>query len=60
MIGGIHDAAGSDHGAHGGFDDKSHTLSPQLWASQHPVISGTGALGAAGLGAWLAARRWTR
>ncbi|MCA2293876.1 SDR family oxidoreductase, partial [Mycobacterium avium] len=53
---------GSDHGAHGEFDDTSHAHSPQLWASQHPVISGTGALGAAGLGAWLAARarRWTR
>ncbi|ETB45514.1 short-chain dehydrogenase, partial [Mycobacterium avium 11-0986] len=45
---------GSDHGAHGEFDDTSHAHSPQLWASQHPVISGTGALGAAGLGAWLA------
>ncbi|ETB24490.1 short-chain dehydrogenase, partial [Mycobacterium avium 09-5983] len=44
---------GSDHGAHGEFDDTSHAHSPQLWASQHPVISGTGALGAAGLGAWL-------
>ncbi|ETB16103.1 short-chain dehydrogenase, partial [Mycobacterium avium subsp. avium 10-9275] len=43
---------GSDHGAHGEFDDTSHAHSPQLWASQHPVISGTGALGAAGLGAW--------
>ncbi|MBZ4559379.1 SDR family oxidoreductase, partial [Mycobacterium avium] len=53
---------GSDHGAHGEFDDTSHAHSPQLWASQHPVISGTGALGAAGLGTWLAARarRWTR
>lgn len=51
---------GSDHGAHGGFDDQSHALSPQVWASQHPVVSGTGALGAAGLGAWLAARRWAR
>ncbi|ETB38507.1 short-chain dehydrogenase, partial [Mycobacterium avium subsp. paratuberculosis 11-1786] len=43
---------GSDHGAHGEFDDTSHAHSPQLWASQHPVISGTGALGAAGLGTW--------
>jgi len=54
---------GSDHGARGEFDDNSHTHSPQLWASQHPVVSGTGALGAAGLGAWLAARagrRWAR
>ncbi|OJZ67915.1 short-chain dehydrogenase [Mycobacterium paraffinicum] len=50
---------GSDRGAHGGFHDKSHSMSPQLWASQHPVVSGTGALGAAGVGAWLA-RRWAR
>jgi NAD(P)-dependent dehydrogenase (short-subunit alcohol dehydrogenase family) len=44
---------GSDHGAHGEFDDKSHAHSPQLWASQHPVVSGTGAVTAAGLGALL-------
>ena len=46
---------GTDHGAHGGFDDRSHAHSPQLWASQHPVVSGTSAL-TAGLGALLAAR----
>ncbi len=54
---------GTDHGPRGQFDDKSHAHSPQLWASQHPVVSGTGALGAAGLGSWLAARagrRWAR
>jgi NAD(P)-dependent dehydrogenase (short-subunit alcohol dehydrogenase family) len=51
---------GSDHGAHGAFDDKSHTLSPQLWAAQHPIVTGTGALGAAGLGAWFAGRRRAR
>ncbi|OBK66676.1 SDR family oxidoreductase [Mycobacterium sp. 1165178.9] len=54
---------GTDHGARGQFDDKSHTHSPQLWASQHPVVSGAGALSAAGVGAWLAARagrRWCR
>lgn len=51
---------GSDHGAHGEFDDESHSHSPQLWASQHPVVSGSGALGAAGLGAWLAARAGRR
>lgn len=51
---------GSDHGARGEFDDESHSHSPQLWASQHPVASGTGALGAAGLGAWLAARAGRR
>ncbi len=46
---------GTDHGAHGGFDDQSHAHSPQLWASQHPVVSGTSAL-TLGLGALLAAR----
>ncbi len=46
---------GSDHGAHGEFDDQSHAHSPQQWASQHPVVSGTSALGA-GLGTLLAAR----
>jgi NAD(P)-dependent dehydrogenase (short-subunit alcohol dehydrogenase family) len=54
---------GTDHGPRGQFDDKAHTHSPQLWASQHPAVSGTGALSAAGLGAWLvarAARRWAR
>lgn len=51
---------GSDHGAHGEFDDESHGHSPQQWASQHPVLSGTGALGAAGLGACLAARAGRR
>ncbi|WP_331213477.1 enolase C-terminal domain-like protein, partial [Mycobacterium avium] len=53
---------GSYRAAHGEFDDTPHAHTPQLWASQHPVISATGALGAAGLGAWLAAgaRRWTR
>jgi hypothetical protein len=54
---------GTDHGPRGQFDDKSHTHSPQLWASQHPAVSGTGTLSAAGLGAWLvarAARRWAR
>jgi NAD(P)-dependent dehydrogenase (short-subunit alcohol dehydrogenase family) len=35
-----------DHGAHGRFDKRSHTRSPQLWASQH---HGTLAAGAAAL-----------
>jgi NAD(P)-dependent dehydrogenase (short-subunit alcohol dehydrogenase family) len=53
---------GTDHGPRGQFGDKSQVRSPQLWASQHPVVSGAGALSAAGL-AWLAARagrRWAR
>jgi NAD(P)-dependent dehydrogenase (short-subunit alcohol dehydrogenase family) len=51
----VDEEPGTDHGAHGGFDDKSHAHSPELWASQHPVVSSTGAL-TAGLGALLAAR----
>jgi NAD(P)-dependent dehydrogenase (short-subunit alcohol dehydrogenase family) len=41
---------GSDHGAHGEFDDQSHARSPQVWLTHHPVIGGAGALGL-GLGA---------
>lgn len=51
----VDEQPGSDHGAHGGFDGKSYAHSPELWASQHPVASSTGAL-TAGLGALLAAR----
>jgi len=38
--------SGHDHGAHGLFDDQSHSRSPQVWASQHH-----GALAAGGLAA---------
>ncbi|MCV7099944.1 SDR family oxidoreductase [Mycobacterium palustre] len=51
----VDDQPGSDHGAHGEFDDKSHADSPQLWFSQHPRAGGTGAL-TLGLGALLGAR----
>jgi NAD(P)-dependent dehydrogenase (short-subunit alcohol dehydrogenase family) len=51
----VDEEPGTDHGAHGGFDDQSHAHSPQLWASQHPVAGGGGAV-ALGLGALLAAR----
>jgi NAD(P)-dependent dehydrogenase (short-subunit alcohol dehydrogenase family) len=30
---------GTDHGAHGSFDDRAHARSAQLWMSQHPAIS---------------------
>jgi hypothetical protein len=39
--------AGHDHGAHGGFDGRSHDRSPQLWMSQHAgLVSGLTAGGA--------------
>jgi NAD(P)-dependent dehydrogenase (short-subunit alcohol dehydrogenase family) len=46
---------GHDYGAHGRFDHRSHSRSPQLWASQHHGVLAAGAalgaaLGAAGLG----------
>ena len=46
--------AGKDFGAHGAFDDRSHSRSAQLWASQHHgVVGAVAALGAAALaGAW--------
>ncbi len=40
---------GSDHGAHGVFDEQSHAYSPQLWLSQHPRLA-AGAAATAGLG----------
>jgi NAD(P)-dependent dehydrogenase (short-subunit alcohol dehydrogenase family) len=50
---------GSDHGAHGSFDSKSHNHSPQLWLSQHArqVTAAATAVTAAGLGGVLASRR---
>jgi NAD(P)-dependent dehydrogenase (short-subunit alcohol dehydrogenase family) len=34
-----------DHGAHGIFDDKAHTFSPEAWARTHlPLVAGAGAL----------------
>jgi NAD(P)-dependent dehydrogenase (short-subunit alcohol dehydrogenase family) len=38
---------GSDHGAHGAFDDRSHQRSVQLWMSHHPGLTGAVAAGAA-------------
>jgi NAD(P)-dependent dehydrogenase (short-subunit alcohol dehydrogenase family) len=47
---------GKDYGAHGAFDDKSHSRSVQLWASQHHGIVGA----VAGLGAAALAAAWRR
>ena len=53
---------GSDHGAHGSFDSRSHNVSPQLWVSQHArqVSAAAAAATAAGLSGVLAARRRSR
>jgi NAD(P)-dependent dehydrogenase (short-subunit alcohol dehydrogenase family) len=47
---------GSDHGAHGAFDDRSHDRSQQLWLSQHAAVLAGAAAGSAILGGVLAAR----
>ena len=43
-----------DFGARGAFDDRSHSRSPQLWASQHhgAVAAAVGVLGAAAAALW--------
>ncbi|MFF5233255.1 SDR family oxidoreductase [Dactylosporangium sp. NPDC000521] len=53
------DEPGTDQGAHGSFDQRSHAHSPQLWASEHrgllaAVLGGAAVAGAA---TWLAGRR---
>ncbi|GAB1692282.1 SDR family oxidoreductase [Krasilnikovia sp. M28-CT-15] len=40
-----------DHGAHGGFDERAHRRTPQLWASQHHGLLALGALALAGAAA---------
>lgn len=47
---------GHDHGAHGAFDARSHTRSPQLWLSRHPTVP-TAALAVAAGAAAAALRR---
>ncbi len=49
--------AGTDHGAHGSFDDRSHPRSLQLWLSQHTRFAAGAAAGSAATAALLAARR---
>ena len=48
---------GSDHGAHGSFDGRSHARSAQLWASHHPALCALAGGGAAAAAALLARRR---
>ena len=48
---------GTDHGAHGSFDDRSHPRSAQLWVSHHPALSSLAGCGAVVAAALLARRR---
>jgi NAD(P)-dependent dehydrogenase (short-subunit alcohol dehydrogenase family) len=50
------DAPGTDHGAHGEFDDRSHTRDPQLWLSRHHGWAAAGAGAIAVAAGWLARR----
>jgi hypothetical protein len=55
----LDNAPGTDHGAHGGFDDKSHHRSLQQWLSEHERLAVGGATAAAAIaaGSVLALRR---
>jgi len=48
---------GSDHGAHGSFDGRSHARSAQLWMSHHPALCALAGGGAAAAATLLARRR---
>ncbi len=57
----VDEPAGTDRGAHGAFDDRSHRHSTELWLSRHSrqLMAVTGA--ALGVGGVLAgSRRWSR
>jgi short-subunit dehydrogenase len=48
---------GDEVAAHGSFDDKAHTRSPELWVSEHRAVVGAGAALAAGALAAVMTRR---
>ena len=56
----VDEARGTDHGARGIFDDRSHDRSQQLWLAQHARASSgvvAGAVVAGALLAWQLGRR---
>ncbi|PWI44440.1 SDR family oxidoreductase [Streptomyces sp. ICBB 8177] len=54
----VDDEPGSDHGAHGTFDDRAHGRAPQLWFSHHRgAVVASAAAGVAGLVTGLVRRR---
>jgi NAD(P)-dependent dehydrogenase (short-subunit alcohol dehydrogenase family) len=50
----VDDPQGSDHGAHGSFDDQAHSRSAQLWLSHHPAAGVLAACGTTAAGVMLA------
>ncbi len=48
---------GQDFGAHGNFDDRAWSRSPQLWASQHHGLVGAGLVGLASMAVAAVLRR---
>jgi NAD(P)-dependent dehydrogenase (short-subunit alcohol dehydrogenase family) len=57
----VDEGPGDDHGAHGGFDAKSHAHSPQQWFSHHPLAcTGAATVGLGAFAAALQARRRAR
>jgi NAD(P)-dependent dehydrogenase (short-subunit alcohol dehydrogenase family) len=51
---------GTDHGAHGAFDNRSHSRSPQLWVSHHARLASAVTVAAAAAGTLAAAIRRAR
>ncbi len=49
--------SGEDHGAHGRFDRRASSVSPQVWASQHHGVIGAVGVATAGALGWLVKRR---
>jgi len=52
----VDQSRGGDHGAHGEFDDKSHSRSAQLLLSHHPVAATAAGAATAAVGVALATR----
>jgi short-subunit dehydrogenase len=50
LWGPVDDTTGADHGAHGAFDEKSHSRSAQLLVSQHPVAAAAAGAAIAAVG----------
>jgi NAD(P)-dependent dehydrogenase (short-subunit alcohol dehydrogenase family) len=56
----VDDPRGTDHGAHGEFDDSSHPRSLQLLLSQHPLAATAAGVATAAAGVMLASRARSR